>query len=146
VEIELRADRHIGADDGADALDEVGLARLGGVGDHRATQAEQHGIDRHRLGEIRHDLVAKSLVDPLHGRARRHCEGGEALRHAPTPRPRAVAELDHRQREEIGRGAVGTAAHQRGLGEQSRAGRDGRERVGLGAKRGVKRCMRVPLS
>ena len=106
------------------------------IGDHRPMQAEQHRIHRHRVGEIGQDLVAERLVDPLYRGARRHGEGAQALRHAPVPRLRAVAELDHRQGEEIGAVAIGAAAHQRRLGEQPRAGRDGRERVGLGAKAG----------
>ena len=48
VRVELGADHHLRPDDGAHALQQVALAVVVAVGDHRAVQAEQHHVHRQR--------------------------------------------------------------------------------------------------
>jgi hypothetical protein len=46
MRVELDADRHGRADDGADMFDDVAFAIVIAMRDHGAVQAEQHAIDR----------------------------------------------------------------------------------------------------
>ena len=54
-------------DDLAHARDDVALAIVVAVRDHRAVQTEQHAVDRHRGAELVEDFVAHALVGGLRG-------------------------------------------------------------------------------
>ncbi len=62
MEVVFRAEDRVRADDGAGAGEEIALAILVAVGHHRAMQAEQSDIDRHRRPELAENLVAQAFV------------------------------------------------------------------------------------
>ncbi len=62
MRIELDADRHGGADDGADMFEDVAFAIVIAMRDHGTVQPEQHAVDRHCRLELGEDLVPHLLV------------------------------------------------------------------------------------
>ena len=136
VRIELDADDGFRPDDLAHARDQVAFAVVVAVRRHRAVQAEQHAVERHRGAQLAEDFVAHALVAAL--RDRRGRLGPEA---------RALDQLEafllgaaarHEQWSGAERAAVGMLARleiERRL-EARAAGRHRRERVRLGRERG----------
>ena len=135
VRVDLGRDEAAGADDGANARDEVALEVVVAVGDGRAVQAEHHGVQRQRRGDLGQDDAAEVLVDVLVDLVRGVAEGGEALnereamlRRPPPQHGKACAEQ---------RGLLGVRARREvyALLEGGPIGRDRGEGVGLGAER-----------
>jgi hypothetical protein len=135
VRVELGADGRGGADDRAHAGEQVALAVVVAVGDHRAVEAEQDHVDGHGAGEVGEQLVAQGLVGGAHGRAGGLGERGEALEQLVAARAREPAEHRERGGEQL-RVVGDAAAHEVAGGEAARAGGDRRERVGLGGEAG----------
>jgi hypothetical protein len=69
MRIELRADHDVAADDLAHPAQQIALAVVVTVGDHRAVQAEQHHLYGQRALEIVEQFVAQALVDGAGGDA-----------------------------------------------------------------------------
>ena len=62
VRVEFRGDDDFRADDRADPLQQIALAVVVALRDHRAVQTENHAIDRQRGAQLVEDLVAQILV------------------------------------------------------------------------------------
>jgi hypothetical protein len=62
VRIEFGADENIRTDDLADTRKKIAFGILVAGGDHRAMQAEHHGIDRHCCAQLVEDFVAQALI------------------------------------------------------------------------------------
>ncbi len=97
VRIELGADDDAGPDDGAHLLQQVALAVVVAVGDHRPVQAEQDHVDRQRLAQVGEQLLAQRLVAGARRRAARLRARRQALDDVPAlglaaqrARPRAA--------------------------------------------------------
>jgi hypothetical protein len=58
VRVEFGADRHFRPHDRAHARQDVSLAIIIALGDHRAVQPEHDHVDRHRCAQFVEDLVA----------------------------------------------------------------------------------------
>ena len=97
VRVELGGDQYALADDRAHALQQIALAIVVALRDHRAVQAEHDGVDGQRGAQLIEDLVAQVLIglalqqpaglrpgrrafdqrEPLLGRARRSATIGD---------------------------------------------------------------------
>ena len=136
MQIELGADRHRRADDGADPAEDVAFAIVIALGGHRAVQREDDHVDRHRPEKVVEQLVAQRLVGRPHDAPARLGEGAQALDHRPAARLRPAP-----PDEELGRAVIGVLARrvamgEKAIGEALIAGRNRRERVGLGVETG----------
>ena len=132
VRVELGADDDAGADDGAHLLQQVALAVVVAVGDHRAVQAEQDHVDRQRGAQVGEQLLAQRLVAGARRRAARLRAGRQALDDVPAlglaaqPQgPERPGEIEHL----VGMGAGRVVA---AVAERRHAGGHGREGVGFG--------------
>ncbi len=132
VRIELGTDHDVGPDDGAHPLQQVALAVVVAVGDHRAVQAEQHHVDRQRRPQVGEQLLAQRLVARARRRAARLRAGHQALDQVPAQclaaqprRPQRAGEIEHLVRMGAGRVVAAVA-------ERRHAGGHGREGVGFG--------------
>ena len=136
VRVEFGADHHLRPDDGAHALQQVALAVVVAVGDHRAVQAEQHHVHRQRGAQVGQQLVAQRLVGGARGGAAGLRGGDHAFQQRPARRPcRAAAPpTAGRRRSSCGRGA-GRPCSSRAPGT-SQPGGHRREGVGLGGQGG----------
>ena len=75
MQIELGADRHRRADDGADPAEDVAFAIVIALGGHRAVQREDDHVDRHRPAKVVEQLVAQRLIGRPHDAPARLGEG-----------------------------------------------------------------------
>ena len=135
MQIELGADRDLGSDDRANALEQVAFAIVVTVGDHGAMHVDQHGVERHCGLHPGEDLVTEALVHRAHGGSRRGGEGAQPFDHGPALLLGFLAPgMDGRG--EVGRLVLrGVAAKDAVLLIAAQAGREGHELVGLGAER-----------
>ena len=79
VRVELRGDDDRRADDRADSLEQIALAVVVALRDHRAVQTENHAIDRQRGAQLVEDLVAQILVGLALQQTARMGQGRRAL-------------------------------------------------------------------
>jgi hypothetical protein len=121
-----------GADDRAHLLQQVALAVVVAVGDHRAVQAEHDHVDGQRLLQVVEQLGAQRLVAGARGRAARLRAGDEALDEVPAlvlaaqpRRPERPGEIEHPVRMRARRVVAAIA-------EGGHAGGHRREGVGFG--------------
>ena len=132
MRVELGADHDVAADDGAHPLQQVALAVVVAVGDHRAVQAEQHHVDRQRRAQIGKQLLAQRLVASACRRAARLSAGNQAFDQVPARRlaaqarrPQRPGEIEHVVR--VSAGWVVAAVAERG-----HSGRHRCEGIGFG--------------
>ena len=116
----------------------IALAVLIALRGHGAVHGQEHDIDRHRRAEVVQYLVAKTLIDPAHGEARRLGERREAFHDLALALLRGLAPDMQRQAESGGGMPGGVPAEKHGVLEGLHAGRHGREGVGLGPEAGDK--------
>ena len=135
VRVELGADHDGRADQGADAREQVALAVVVAVGDHRAMQRQQHDLDRECRPQLVEQPVAERLPGVARGRAGRRGEGGEALDHGEAIAGRPPARGDQRPGEEARLLGMAAGRKPEVLLETAEPGRDRREAVGLRAER-----------
>jgi len=136
VRIELGSDEHIGADHGADPREEIAFRVVIALRDHRAVQAEHHGVDRQRGLKLAEDAVAQRLVGLALDEARRlrpaagALDDGEAFRAATPAQDRHDGGAERRRIRMFAR-----PGEERRL-EGVHVGRDRRECVGFRGQRG----------
>ena len=134
VEVELRAHRHLGPDDGADAPQNIALAIVIALGGRGAMQRQHHHIDRHGLLEIGQHLVAQRLIGRADDASAGLGEGADAFHHLPAPRLGAPTEDQKLAGAVIGRLARAIAMGEEAVGEALIARGDRGEGVGLGVE------------
>jgi hypothetical protein len=138
MEVEFDADWNHRTHDLAHMRQQVAFAVVVAFGHHGAVHGEEHAVDRQRRLEIGHDLVTEGLIDLLHCPAGGLGEGAEAFNHLPTLGLGPAAPDGERRAEHRHVRAVAALAEKAGLLEQTLAGRDRREGIGLSAEAGRK--------
>ncbi len=132
VQVQQRADRQLGPDQGAHRLQQVALAVRIALGQHRAMQSQQHGIHRQRGLQVGEQLVTQLLVVAARQRPR-----GLGLReqarqqHIALRGRRLQRAAEHRLLDQALQRTGLAAPYQHAFAEGLQAGGQRREAVGL---------------